>query len=354
MGGAEKQLCNLADEYVKRGHFVHIISLTDTLIIKPQKSEVKIDCLNLKKSLFGFIKAYFSARKIIIKIKPDVVHSHMIHANIFARLLRISTPMKFLVSTMHNKNEGGRLRMLSYRFTDFLADISTNVSQEAVDEFLEKKAVTPNKIRTQYNGIDTTKFTFSQKSRISIKSELNISENDIVFLSVGRLTKAKDYPNLLVAFSHVRATYSNIKILIIGDGELKEELHSLTKKLNLESNVIFLGLKDNIHDWMSACDFFVLSSEWEGFGLVVAEAMSCERITIATDSGGVKEVLGNNGFLVPIKDSKKLSDAILKAISMPNLDKENLQKLARKHIEDNFSIENIVSNWIEIYSNAKK
>ncbi|WP_265505047.1 glycosyltransferase, partial [Providencia rustigianii] len=173
-------------------------SLTDTLIIKPQKSEVKIDCLNLKKSLFGFIKAYFSARKIIIKIKPDVVHSHMIHANIFARLLRISTPMKFLVSTMHNKNEGGRLRMLSYRFTDFLADISTNVSQEAVDEFLEKKAVTPNKIRTQYNGIDTTKFTFSQKSRISIKSELNISENDIVFLSVGRLTKAKDYPNLLV------------------------------------------------------------------------------------------------------------------------------------------------------------
>ncbi|MBS0926210.1 glycosyltransferase [Providencia sp. JGM181] len=354
MGGAEKQLCSLADEYVEKGHFVHIISLTDTLIIKPQKSEVKIDCLNLKKSFVSFINAYCLARKIIKRIRPDVVHSHMIHANIFARLLRISTPIKFLVSTMHNKNEGGKLRMLSYRLTDFLTDLSTNVSQEAVDVFLEKKAVTPNKVRVQYNGIDTKKFKFSQNSRVTIRDELNIADNDIVFLSVGRLTKAKDYPNLLVAFSHIKATYSNIKILIIGDGELKGELQYLTKKLNLENNVLFLGLKNNVYDWMSACDFFVLSSEWEGFGLVVAEAMSCERITIATDSGGVKEVLGNNGFLVPIKDSGQLSAAVLKAISMPDIDKENLKRLARKHIEDNFSIEKIVSNWIEIYSNEKK
>ncbi|WP_272660883.1 glycosyltransferase [Providencia sp. PROV150] len=348
MGGAEKQICDLADQYTLKGHKVSIISLTNNSKLKPSSEEITIYYLNLEKKIFSLFKVYLAARKLINKIKPDVVHSHMIHANIFFRLLRVTTPMKYLISTMHNTYEGGKLKMLSYRLTDFLADLSTNVSQEAVDIFLEKKASSKNKIIKQYNGIDTQKYIFSERNRIEIRNRLGLDNDTIVLLSVGRLTEAKDYPNLLYSLSKISDT--KIKVLIIGDGELKNELYNLTTRLNLDDTVSFLGIQNNVHEWMSACDLFILPSAWEGFGLVVAEAMSCERLVIATDCGGVKEVLGNHGFLIPPKNSDILANSILQAISMTPEEVKKITLNAKEHINNNFSLNIIVDNWLKIYT----
>ncbi|TNG92181.1 glycosyltransferase, partial [Pasteurellaceae bacterium UScroc12] len=153
MGGAERQVCDLADEFHKMGNNVAIISLTGEEIVSPMSKDIKIYSLNMKKNIFGLIHSLVQAKKVINKFNPDIVHSHMFHANLFARLLRIITPMKKLICTAHNTNEGGHIRMLAYRITDFLSDLNTNVSQEAVECFIQKGASPSNKMIPMLNGV---------------------------------------------------------------------------------------------------------------------------------------------------------------------------------------------------------
>ena len=273
----------------------------------------------------------------------------MFHANIFSRLLRLFVKMPVLICTAHNKNEGGKLRMFIYRITDWLATISTNVSQEAVDAFIEQKATKPGRMLPFYNGIDTGLFSYRETARKIKREQINISNDTPLILAVGRLTEAKDYPNLLRAFSNLNAPVQP-KLVIIGDGEEKENLQRLSKELNVSDNVIWLGICHDVQDWMSACDLFVLSSAWEGFGLVVAEAMACERVVIGTNSGGVSEVINKYGLIVPTENTPMLTSAIKRYLSLSDNERNIIGKQARCHIVDNFSLDNISQEWLNLYT----
>ncbi|EMC9360102.1 glycosyltransferase [Proteus mirabilis] len=354
MGGAEHQLCNLADGFIENNKKVIIISLSSSdILVRPKSKHVKIHQINMKKNPFSFIKSLFIVRKILIEFNPDIIHSHMFHANIFSRILKIIFKHPKLITTAHSSNEGGFIRMFIYRTTDFLSSISTNVSKEAVNSFIEKKASTKNRLIPIYNGIDIDKFTYNQEARNEIRNQLNINDNVHLFLAVGRLTKAKDYPNLLKAFSKFEYD-PNIALAIIGIGEEEIYLKNLISELKIKNRVFWLGLKNNIADWMSASDTFVLSSAWEGFGLVVAEAMSCKRIVIATDSGGVSEVMDNIGFLVPTKDSKLLFDAMNHVLSLNNEEKKLIGEQARRKILQDFSLPKIIDTWLKLYEQLEK
>ncbi|HDU8583530.1 TPA: glycosyltransferase [Morganella morganii] len=351
MGGAERQIIALADK-LSKNNTISIINLSDNnnTHCLPTNKDIKIYSLSLKKNIFSLVSSFIKAKKIIKAIKPDVIHSHMFHANIFARLLRLSINFPILICTAHSKNEGGKLRMLLYRITDWLATLSTNVSQEAVDAFIEKKATTPNKIIPFYNGVDTTIFSYSEIMRKTKRKEIGIADHVPLILAVGRLTKAKDYPNLLHAFSQL-SFLTQPKLVIIGDGEEKKHLHCLAKELGIDTNIIWLGIRHDVQDWMSACDLFVLSSAWEGFGLVVAEAMSCKRLVIGTDSGGVSEVINKFGLIVPPNNTPALITAIEKYLSLSVSESDTIGKYAREHIIDSFSLEKISHNWLELYTN---
>lgn len=351
MGGAERQVCDLADHFAQMGHQILLISMTGETVNRPQSGNVEVVELNMVKSLTGFIKVYWQARYLIKQFEPHVVHSHMVHANLFARFLRVSTRMIKLICTAHSSNEGGRCRMLAYRLTDSLCDISTNVSQEAVDAFIVQGAIPTGRMLAMHNGIDTEHFTFNSVSRTTLRAELKLLEQTPLILAVGRLTEAKDYPNLLTAFAQLPYTLDNVQLAIIGTGEDQAHITALAAQLGLTSRVHFLGLQRNVHEWMSAADVFVLSSAWEGFGLVVAEAMACERVVVATDCGGVKEVVGSAGFLVETKNSQLLAAAIEQGINLSLDIKKQLGTDARQRIIDKYSLSTIASKWIEIYSN---
>ncbi|MGL5947830.1 MAG: glycosyltransferase [Aeromonas sp.] len=240
--------------------------------------------------------------------------------------------------------------MLAYRLTDHLCDISTNVSQEAVDAFIKCGASSADRIIAMHNGIDTECFTFNSKSRAVLRKQLKLTDNIPLILAVGRLTAAKDYPNLLNAFSLLPDKLNNAQLAIIGTGEEKDNIETLTARLGLISRIHFLGLQRNVQEWMSAADIFILSSAWEGFGLVVAEAMSCERVVVATDCGGVKEVIGDCGYLVLAKNSAALSARLLSALELPSEEKSILGENARKRVISKYSIYAQVDKWIELYS----
>ena len=349
VGGAERQVVDLADRFTALGHQVKIVYLTGPALVKPSSSAVSIIGLSMQKRIIDFFYAYLKLRDLIQSFAPDVVHSHMVHSNIFTRLLRLTCHIPKLVCTAHNTNEGGKLRMLMYRLTASLADVTTNVSNEAVVAFEEQGAVRRGTMLALPNGIDTNRFRPSEAVRLQIRASEAISEDEKVFIAVGRLTQAKDYPNLFQAFLKVTELEENVRLWILGDGQLKSYLIEEAERLKIINKVQFLGIQDRVSDWMNAADVFVLSSAWEGFGLVVAEAMGCEKIVVATDSGGVREVLADCGFLVPARDSEALSIALVQALNIENRDAEILSKNARQRVVNNFSLDAVVDRWVTIY-----
>ncbi|WP_130830733.1 glycosyltransferase [[Erwinia] mediterraneensis] len=351
IGGAEKQLSLLASKMSSRGHNVLIISLSANIEVDID-SNIGIEVLDMNKNPLSLICALSKASRIINKFKPDIVHSHMFHANIFARILRVFNPFPVLISTSHSTFEGGKLRMLAYRITQNIPDISTNVSPDAVAAFIKKKAASSGKMITVYNGIDTDKFRYSLISRNELRKEWSIDSETKIILSVGRLVVSKDYPNLIKAYKYLiqkNLLKSNSKLVIVGSGPLESSLKKLVDSYELKNHVLFLGARNDIEKIFSTADLFVLASQWEGFGLVVAEAMACERIVVATNSGGVKNVIGRFGSLVPIKKPVMLAEAISDIFKMSDEERCIQASDGRQWIENAFSIEKIVDEWINIY-----
>jgi len=239
--------------------------------------------------------------------------------------------------------------MLSYRVTDFLADISTNVSVAAVNSFIEKGAASAGRMIPVPNGIDTSQFAFSSEARERIRKSLGISEEQKLILSVGRLEPQKDYPNFLSALALLKNIRGDFVVCIVGDGRLRSDLESSIEALGLNGVVRLLGIRRDISEIMCAADVYVLSSACEGFGLVVAEAMACQRVVVATDCGGVGEVVGDAGILVPVRNHELLSRALQQALSLDLPSRERLSRLARQRIVQMYSFETAASRYLELY-----
>lgn len=348
MGGAENQVVSLADELADRGHKVALGYILQPAVVLPCNEKVQIVWLGGIKSNSGMVKAYINLAKLINQFKPDVVHSHMIHANLLSRLVRLISKVPRLICTAHSNHEGGKARMLAYKLTDKLADEFTNVSHGAVEASERTKSVPVGRMRVIHNGIDTQRFRFEPTARQQLRSELGI-ENSEVFIAIGRFHKSKDYPNLLDAFAILSSNNRDTHLLIVGEGDLRQEVERKIDELSLRARVTLLGIRTDVPHLLSAADIFVLSSEWEGFGLVVAEAMACQRVVIATDCGGVAEVLGEHGFLVVPKDSAALAENMLKALKLPEDIRKQCGALARQHIVQRFSLGPVVDRWLEIY-----
>lgn len=347
MGGAEHVVTSLADTLVTRGHLVKIAYLTGNAIVLPENPDIEIVALDLK-SPKNTLVSYFKLRGLVKRFKPDVIHSHMFHANVLSRLLRLSAVVPKLICTAHSNNEGGKLRMLVYRLTDGLADISTNVSQQAVDEFVAKGAVKVGRMVAIVNGIDINRFSFNDNARQVLHSQLSLKDKKMI-LAVGRLDTPKDYPNLLNAVALLVKKRRDFKVFITGDGPLKEELLSLMNNLGISEFVEFLGVRRDVSALMSATDLFVLSSAWEGFGLVVAEAMACERVVVATDCGGVNEIVSSNGFLVQPQNSIFLAETLNKTLKLNDEERNKIGGAARQRIIEKFSLDANVDAYLKLY-----
>jgi glycosyltransferase involved in cell wall biosynthesis len=348
MGGAEKVVTSLADAMANKSHEVLVVYMTGSAAVRPTHSSIRVINLGMESKKDAFL-AFFKLRRLVREFDPDVVHSHMIHANLMARVLRLTIPITRLISTAHSSNEGGKLRMLAYRMTDTLADISTNVSEEAAAAYIKAKAVRPGRMLAVHNGIDTNVFAFNPAARIRVRQSLMLVEESVLMLAAGRFHEAKDYPNLLNALTELPVENINFQLCIAGDGPLRKDLEKLVAQLGLSGRVQFLGIRHDIADLMSAADIFVLPSAWEGFGLVVAEAMACERVVVATDCGGVREVVGEAGYLVKPKNSRALAQKLHFAMNLPIALRATLGQAARQRIICNYGMDVAVEKWLKIY-----
>jgi len=349
-GGAETQVVYLATRFKSRGWEVGVVSLIPpkAYIEDLEKADVLVFSLDIRRKLPD-PRPILRLVQIIRKWQPDVVHSHMVHANLLARIVRPLAPFPVLVCTAHNIDEGGRLREVLYRLTDPFCDLTTQVSQAGLERYVHVGAVPRHKICYIPNGVDTERFKPNLEDRLKVRKELGVE--GFVWLAVGRFDPPKDYPNMLQAFARVVHKHLNTMLLIAGDGPLRKTMENMTRELGVEKHVKFLGIRRDIPQLMNAADAYVMSSEWEGMPMVLLEASACGLPIVATNVGGNAEIVldGQTGFLVPPKSPEALSQAMLRMMDLPEEVREKMGKQARKRIESNFSLDRIVDCWEALY-----
>lgn len=351
-GGAEIQLVNVAGRLKERGWKIYVVSMLPPQAFTEELGAAGIELvtLNMRRGVPD-PRSLFRLANIVRRLQPHIVHSHMVHANLLARITRLLAPAPVLICTAHNTYEGGRHREVFYRLTDPLCDLTTQVSSAGLERYVSVGAVPSNKIRYIPNGIDTEKFKPNPEARQRIRDKFGLGSS-FVWLAVGRFDVQKDYPNLLNAFARVTREFSNVRLIIAGDGPLRSDMEALTKTLGIDRNTSFLGICHNVSELMNAADAFVLSSRWEGFGIVIIEAMACQLPVVATDSGGPGEILneGRLGLLVPVGDYEKLANAMIKVMNLPEAEREAMGQAGRAHVEGNFSLDRVVDRWEELYT----
>jgi glycosyltransferase involved in cell wall biosynthesis len=352
MGGAEKQVVALAARMAERGHTVALISLM------ARKSEewpasVEVLYLDIRKTPWSAWAGLMRGRLFLRRFRPSIVHSHSFHANMLARLLTLFVPRIAVLSTIHNVYEGGWLRMLAYRLTNGLSRRTVAVSQAAADRFMRVGAVPRGRCAVILNGIDIHEFSPDEERRARARKNL-ISQPEFVWLASGRIVAAKDYPNLLRALVILRDTHSRTEVWIAGGwtDEAMEQLRELPELQQTESMIRWLGLRRDLPALLDAADAFVSSSAWEGMPLAVGEAMAMEKQVVVTDVGGVRELVGDEGIIVPAHDPEALAGAMREVMEASHPVGITKGRKARERICQRFNMDAKPEEWERFYTEA--
>jgi glycosyltransferase involved in cell wall biosynthesis len=349
-GGAERQVIALAERMAARGHHVVLI------VLKPSEvdewpTSLELIRLDMRKSLAGVSAGLLRGRRHLRRFRPEIVHSHTFPANMAARILHAFHSTPAVLSTIHNIYEGRWWRTVLYRVTDILTAHTTAVSEAVAKRQVETGAVTEAKCSVITNGIDTGIFKSSAALRYETRAKLNAADQ-FVWLAAGRLTAAKDYPCLLQAFSLLYALFPNAVLWIAGQGSVLEQrrLQARAKTLGIAESVRWLGLRDDMPSLLDAADGFVLSSAWEGMPLVVGEAMAMEKPVVATDVGGVRELIGDAGLVVPPNVAEALAEGMRSVMRMPDDQRRAMGRNARTRIQRLFDIDAKADDWHSLYT----
>lgn len=352
MGGADKQLLSAAQEMRARGREVRIVSLTPLgpMGLEARESGIPTESLDMRRGLpdpRGLLRLV----RLVRAWRPDVIHSHMVHANLMARVLRLFVRVPVLVSTIHNVYEGGRLRMAAYRFTNGMVDHMTIVSQAAADRFVGDRIVPSELLTVVPNGVETELYrNLPPGTRDTTRRALGIGE-EFLWLAVGRFEVAKDYPNMLRAFARVRERRPDAVLVIVGRGTLQGESEALAESLGLGGAVRFLGVRSDVPEIMSGADGYVMSSAWEGMPMVLLEAAAAGLPIVSTIVGGNHEVVcdGTSGLLVPPRDAAALGQAMLRLMALPDAERRAMGERGREHVRAHYGLSRVVERWEAIY-----
>ena len=350
-GGAEKQLLTLASEQIKSGLSVEVFFLKGKSELKNEfeESGVKVNKLLVGKS---FLKQITLLSKYLRK-NPSPVHAHLPKSELLAAIV---VPNKNFVFTRHNSEAfwPGRPRIISNLLSKFVCKRASQgiAISNAVKSYLIKRGEIP----TGYL-IDVVNYGF-QKNVLtnsvglnSITNMINGQSSNFKIGTIGRLVPQKDYPTLLNAFSHVLKSAPHSDLYIVGEGYLKQELIKFSKWLGVNDKVHWLGKTEYINEFLSRIDLFILPSKYEGFGLVLLEAMVAKKPIIASDNSSIPEVLGKTyEGLFSTGDANALAQQIKTAISDKNFSERLVQSYSIQM--SLFDPSDMNKNIKTIYSNA--
>lgn len=302
--------------------------------------------------LKGF-KGFTQLPKLISFIKNnkvDIIHAHGARVNLWGSFASLLTGVP-IIATEHNIDLWRINNHLFNGLDRFSAKINkcrVGVSQ-AVCAMLRKQGVRADKIVCIENGIDVERFNIT----VDISDEkagLGIPDSAKVIGAVGRLVEQKGHKYLIEAFKIIEDQFSNVRLMIVGDGPLEYTLKEQVKDLGLEGKVIFAGQREDIPYLLAAMDIFVLPSITEGLPLVLLEAMAAGKPVIASRISGIPEVIedGVDGVLVEPANADVLASAIKNLLSDSSRS-VRMAALANNKVNDKYTAKNMLKRYQALY-----
>ena len=280
----------------------------------------------LKRSINPYwdLKALLRLRHIIGSEKPDIVHTHSSKAGFLGRLAARWAGATTIIHSPHGHvfyGYFGKLRTELYilleRLTTRITDRVITLTERGKWDHVSLKVGPSEKFETIFCGIDISKFKGAERDREWIETEFGIPRDSLLAGWVGRLVPIKGCEHFIRACNLAVKQRPDVRFLIVGDGTLRGELEDLMGSLRMEKRMVFAGDRQDVPDIMASLDLFVLSSLNEGLGRVLIEAMACGLPVVATDVGGVGDIVadGETGLLVPPADAIRMSEVMVKVLS---------------------------------------
>jgi glycosyltransferase involved in cell wall biosynthesis len=347
---------------IKSGFHVECICFGSNIDYSLLEGEVQFHNVRFPKtaSIKDFILSTIQVYKVIALGNFDIVNSHNRNSSIVGRVACFFAKLKgyklvniYTARGMYFHDNQSKIGFKLTVFIEvFLAKVTDYIlcqSKEDVEFMSERYPSIKNKLKYISNGINVTKFNPGLSCNINI-----FSNKSIIIGTTGRIVRGKGMYDLLQAFNMLLVAGYNVNLLIIG-GNIKEDIEpfkdefmNYVHKNNLTSKVKVTGIIDNVEKYLTCVDIFTLPSYREGVPRSLIEAMSMEKIVVASRIRGAREIIVNkkNGYLFTPHDHKDLYQVLKSVINLPSPYKKNIQASARKTIVSHFNEDIYVKNQL--------
>lgn len=318
-GGAENHLAALVSDQVERGLRLSVAYLKGNGYWSEHfhKLGIRTELLGLRR--YGDIMPLVKLRALIRSLAPDIVHAHMPPAELYTRLALVTLyPRPVMLITKHNDEPfyRGIGHRLVGRWSSAGAKHIIAIS-EAVKTYTCRYLGLPSSLLTTIHyGIDPAPYeNVCERARIQVRAEWQVPPNAIVIGSVARFVPQKALHVLLKAYAHYLAyARQESRLVLVGRGPLQSALTSLAHRLGIEDKVVWAGFREDMPAVMKAFDIFALPSSYEGFGLVLLEAMAAKLPVLASRVSAIPEIVHHEvtGLLCESGDHKAFAQALLR------------------------------------------
>jgi len=353
VGGGESYLLSLI-EHMDRERFEPIVlSFTDgQMMERLAELNVRTHIIHTERP-FDW-RVWGQVKQLMIDEQIDIVHAHGTRANsnVFRSAKQLNLPIVYTCHawSFHPGQSAlvNRLRILSERFLVRQADV--NVCGALASRESGRKHFGTFNPEIIYNSIDQDRFNPGNEFK-PIREELNIGKDEVIVISIARFTKQKQPQALVKAFAKVAALHSNVRLVMVGDGEDKDETVALAQTLGISDRIIFQPFRQDVADLLAASDIYVLPSLWEAFSIALLEALYMGKAVVATNVDGTPEAVtdGVNGLLVsPDNLIDGTAEAISKLVADPELRKQMQQK-AHEMVYGKYNAEDMAKGNERVY-----
>lgn len=343
-GGSTGVMLQLATGAREAGHCVEVSVFRDGTVA--ERAE-ELD-LPVYRAGGGRLASIERMRRHLASMEPDAIHTHSYFPDIFGRPAARLCRVPVVVSTAHTNlhraaGMSGKDRVPGRSLlVPWLSSVTNRFSQRFyatssdVARSLLSAGVPESKVRLTLNEIDLRPFADGRKldqARIDLRHELGLDTEDLVLGSVGRLESVKRFDLLLEGMRNAGPADRRLKLLLVGDGSERNRLEALRDKLGLNGQVLFTGWRKDVPRVLAAMDLYLVVSRMEGTPLALLEAMAAGLPCIATNVGGLPDVLPRPeiGFLIKPDSRDDLVRAMLELVDDPVL-RTRMGKAARAHV----------------------
>lgn len=358
ISGAERHLLILLKGLREKGIDAHLIMLAEAsnpmqeMIQAAQERDIPIQSVLIRRDYD--LSVINRLRKIFLDLKPDLVHTHLIHADLFGLIAAKLARVPYVISSRHNDDmfRYHPLMRFVHRLLWWMSDGGIAISRAIRDFTVSVEGADYDKVHVVLYGMEYRWIEDEEifSARQAIREELGLAQDTILLGIVCRLVEQKGIGYALEAFARIRRYFPDVHLIVAGDGSLSSDLRKSAQTLGITDSVHWLGWRDDAPRVMASLDIFLMPSLWEGFGLVMLEAMSNRVPIIASRVSAIPEVLkhGQSGWLVNPRDVDDLAQGLYYLL-MDVPFRHYIGLLGEDRLEQSFSATKMVNKTLEVY-----